>query len=40
LPGKTTDPKAPGFWSKGTFKIMTVNNDSQVPCKSGIRGES
>ena len=28
------DPKAPDFWTKYPFKIKTVNNASEYPCKS------
>jgi hypothetical protein len=35
-PGENEDPNAPDFWSKGTFKVITVNNESYYPCvKSG-----
>jgi hypothetical protein len=30
--GENVDPKSPDFWSKGTFKVRTVNNDSYYPC--------
>jgi hypothetical protein len=32
-PGTNDDPKAPDFWTKGTFKVMTVNNGASYPCK-------
>jgi hypothetical protein len=31
-PGEKSDPKAPDFWTKGSFKVITVNNDSYYPC--------
>ena len=33
-PAGTNDaPNAPDFWTKGTFKVMTVNNGASYPCK-------
>jgi hypothetical protein len=32
-PGTNDDPNAPDFWTKGTFKVMTINNGSSYPCK-------
>jgi hypothetical protein len=32
-PDGQMDPHAPGFWDQGAFKIITVNNDSRLPCK-------
>jgi len=32
-PGTKDDPNAPDFWTKGTFKVMTVNNGVSYPCK-------
>lgn len=31
-PGDKTDPGSSDFWEKGTFKVLTVNNDSYYPC--------
>ncbi len=31
-PGENDDPKSPDFWTKGTFKVITVNSDSYYPC--------
>jgi hypothetical protein len=31
-PGEKIDSKSPDFWVKGTFKVITVNNDSYYPC--------
>jgi hypothetical protein len=31
-PGEKADPNSPDFWVKGTFKVITVNNDSYYPC--------
>ena len=31
--GTNTDVKAPDFWTKGTFLIMTVNNEAFYECK-------
>jgi hypothetical protein len=31
-PGEKIDPKSPVFWVKGSFKVITVNNDSDYPC--------
>lgn len=31
--GTNNDPSAPDFWTKGTFKVMTVNNGAFYPCK-------
>jgi hypothetical protein len=39
-PGEEIDPKSPDFWVKGTFKVITVNNDSYYPClESGKTGK-
>jgi hypothetical protein len=32
--GEVIDTKAPDFWTKYPFQIVTVNNDSALPCKS------
>lgn len=32
-PGTNDDPKAPDFWKKGKFLIITVNNESYYDCK-------
>lgn len=32
-PGTNGDPKAPDLWTKGTFLIMTVNNEAHYDCK-------
>lgn len=32
-PGTNEDSHAPDFWTKGTFRIMTVNNGSFYDCK-------
>lgn len=32
-PGTNDDVHAPDFWTKGTFRVMTVNNGSNYPCK-------
>jgi hypothetical protein len=32
-PGTNDDPNAPDFWTKGTFKVMTINNGSSFSCK-------
>ncbi len=32
-PGTNDDPNAPDFWTKGTFKVMTVNNGASYSCK-------
>ena len=34
-PGTNDDVKAPDFWTKGTFLIMTVNNEAFYDCKAG-----
>ena len=31
-PGEKVDPKSPDFWTKYSFKVVTVNNDSYYPC--------
>lgn len=31
-PGEKIDPKSPAFWTKYSFKVVTVNNDSYHPC--------
>lgn len=31
-PGEKWDVDSPDFWSKGKFKVITVNNDSDYPC--------
>lgn len=31
-PGEKPDSKAPDFWTKYPFKIITVNNDDRSPC--------
>ena len=32
-PGTNDDPNAPDCWTKGIFKVMTVNNGASYPCK-------
>lgn len=32
-PGINNDPNAPDFWTKGIFKVMTVNNGASYPCE-------
>jgi hypothetical protein len=31
-PEENLDLKSPDFWTKGSFKVMTVNNDTDYPC--------
>jgi hypothetical protein len=31
-PREMVDPKAPDYWTRGTFKVITVNNESDYPC--------
>lgn len=31
--GTNNDPSASDFWTKGTFKVMTINNGSSYSCK-------
>jgi hypothetical protein len=39
-PGEKMDPKSSDFWVKGSFKVITVNNDSYYPClESGKAGK-
>jgi hypothetical protein len=38
-PKEKIDPNSSDFWSKGSFKVITVNNDSYYPClESGKAG--
>jgi hypothetical protein len=39
-PGGQMDSNAPGFWNQGAFKIITVNNGSDLPCKKSQKGAS
>jgi hypothetical protein len=34
-PGTNDDVNAPDFWTKGTFLVMTVNNEAYYQCKAG-----
>jgi hypothetical protein len=39
-PGEEVDSKSPDFWVEGSFKVITVNNDTDYPCPvSGKAGE-
>jgi hypothetical protein len=39
-PGEKFDAKSPDIWTKGSFKLITVNNDSYYTClDSGKSGE-
>ena len=39
-PGEKIDPKSPDFWVKGSFKVITVNNDSFYSCfETGMTGK-
>lgn len=31
-PAEKIDPNSPDFWNKGSFKVITVNNDAYYPC--------
>jgi hypothetical protein len=38
-PKEKIDPNSPDFWTKGSFRVITVNNDSYYPClESGKAG--
>jgi hypothetical protein len=34
-PNEHPDINAPDYWTKYPFKIKTINNDAQYPCKNG-----
>lgn len=31
--------KSPDFWTKGTFKVITVNNDAYYPCLKSVKSQ-
>jgi hypothetical protein len=38
--GEHPDTKAPDFWTRYPFKVITVNNDSYYPCKTSSKADS
>jgi hypothetical protein len=38
-PGEKLDPDSPDYWTKGSFKIITVNNESYYPCAQSAKAE-